>query len=166
MRKLLALLAVAAGLAVGLPSTSSAGGWVVVSLDEMSAVHAGEETEIGFTALRHGTTPERADDLAIVVTGPTGSSHRFEAAQQGAPGHYVARVTLPEEGEHTWKVTGTFVDAELGSLDVTSPSDGGPGWAWNVAQWGTASLAVGLAGLAALDARHTRRQRRAATAAA
>jgi hypothetical protein len=165
MRKLLALLAAAAGLAVGLPSTSSAGGWVVVSLDELPAVHAGEDTEIGFTALRHGTSPERSDDLAVVVTGPSGS-HRFAAAQQGAPGHYVATITLPDEGEHTWKVTGAFVDAELGTLDVTSPSDGAAHWAWNVAQWGTASLAVGLAGFAAFDVQRTRRRRRTAPAAA
>ena len=126
MRKLLGMLAVAGGLVVGMPTTSSAGGWVVVSLDEVPAVHAGEDTEIGFTALRHGTTPERADDLAVVVTGPSGSYHRFEAAQQGAPGHYVATITLPEEGQHTWKVTGTFVDAELGNLAVTSTADGAP----------------------------------------
>jgi hypothetical protein len=165
MRKLLALLAVAAGLAIGIPSTSSAGGWMVVSLDELPAVHAGEDTEIGFTALRHGTSPERADDLAVVVTGPSGS-HRFAAAQQGAPGHYVATITLPDEGEHTWKVTGTFVDAELGTLDVTAPPTGGPSWAWDAAQWGTAALAVGLAGFAAFDVRRTRRQRRTAPAAA
>ncbi len=166
MRKLLALLAVAAGFAVGVPTTSSAGGWVVVSLDEMPAVHAGEDTAVGFTVLRHGVTPERADDLAVVVTGPSGSNHRFEAAQQGAAGHYVATVTLPDEGEHTWKVTGQFVDADLGTLDVTSPSDGGPSWAWNAAQWGSASLAVGLAGLAAFDVLRTRRQRRSAAAPA
>ncbi len=165
MRKLLALLAVAAGFAVGLPSTSSAGGWVVVSLDEMPAVNAGEDTEVGFTVLRHGVTPERSDDLAVVVTGPSGSHLHFEAAQRGAAGHYVATVTLPNEGEHSWKVTGQFVDAELGTLDVTSPSDGGPSWAWNAFQWGTASLAVGLAGLAAFDVRRTRRHRRAASTA-
>jgi hypothetical protein len=166
MRKLLALLAVAAGFVVGVPSTSTAGGWVVVSLDELPAFHAGEDTEIGFTVLRHGVTPERADDLAVVVTGPSGSDHRFEAAQQGAAGHYVATVFLPDEGEHHWKVTGQFVDADLGTLDVTSRSDGGPRLAWTVAQWGTASLAVVLAGLAAFDVRRTRRDRRTAAAPA
>ena len=60
------------GLAVGVPATSSAGGWVVVSLDSMPAVHAGEDTEVGFTVLRHGVTPEASDDLAVVVTGRTG----------------------------------------------------------------------------------------------
>jgi hypothetical protein len=57
-------------------------------------------------------------------------------------------------------VTGQFVDADLGTLDVTTPSGNGPSWMWNVAQWGSASLAVGLAGFAALDYRRTRRHRR------
>ena len=86
-------------------------------------------------------------------------SHRFEAAQQGAAGHYVATVTLPDEGEHLWKVTGQFVDADLGTLDVTSPSGGGPSWAWNVAQWGSAPLAVGLAGLGRVRRSADRRHR-------
>ena len=68
MRKLLVFIAVALGLAVGMPATSSAGGWVVVSLDSLPAVHAGEDTEVGFTVLRHGVTPEHSDDLAIVAT--------------------------------------------------------------------------------------------------
>ena len=76
MRKLLAFIATVAGLAIGVPTTSSAGGWVVVSLDSMPAVHAGDDTEIGFTVLRHGVTPESSDDLAIVLTGPDGTSHR------------------------------------------------------------------------------------------
>ena len=59
MRKLLAFIAVALGLAVAMPATSSAGGWVVVSLDSLPAVHAGEDTEVGFTVLRHGATPRR-----------------------------------------------------------------------------------------------------------
>ena len=63
-------------------------------------------------------------------------------------------------------MTGTFVDAELGNLDVTSNADGAPTWVWDVAQWGTASLAVVMAGVAAVDFRRTRRDRRTAAAAA
>ena len=108
MRKLLAFIAVALGLAGGLPATSSAGGWVVVSLDSLPAVHAGEDTEVGFTVLRHGVTPEQSDDLVIVARGP-GGEHRFEATQQGAAGHYVATVRLPDAGAYRWEVTGEFV---------------------------------------------------------
>ena len=73
MRKLLAFIATVAALAIGMSTTSSAGGWVVVSLDSMPAVHAGDDTEVGFTVLRHGVTPESSDDLAVVLIGPDGS---------------------------------------------------------------------------------------------
>ncbi len=166
MRKLLAFIAVALGLAVAMPATSSAGGWVVVSLDSLPAVHAGEDTEVGFTVLRHGATPEEADDLAVVVRGQNGAYHRFEATQQGVAGHYVATVTLPDEGAYRWEVTGTFVPADLGTLDVTAAAGGGSSWAWNIVQWGSATLAVAMASLAAVDIRRHRRQRAAAPASA
>ena len=161
MRKLLAFIAVAAGLAVGVPTTSSAGGWVVVSLDSMPAVHPGEDTEVGFTVLRHGVTPESSNDLVVVLTGPDGTSHRFEAVQQGAVGHHVATITVPDAGEYRWQVSGQFVAADLGTLDVAEPP-GEPGLTWDVVQWGSATSAVLLVGLAAHDYRRARRDRRTA----
>jgi hypothetical protein len=166
MRKLLAFAAAVAALAVGLPSTSSAGGWVVVSLDSVPAVHAGEDTEVGFTVLRHGVTPESSDDLAVVVTGADGSALRFEAAQQGAVGHHVATITIPDAGAYTWKVTGQFVDAELGSLDVTPPSGGSTTWTWTALQWGSAVLALAMAGLVVVDLRRAHQRRAGAPVSA
>ena len=109
------------------PSTSSAGGWVVVSLDEVPAVHAGEDTEIGFTVLRHGVTPERADDLAVVVTGPirVASPLRGRSAR-APPGTTSPRSRCPTRASTRWKVTGQFVDAELGHAGRDVASDGGP----------------------------------------
>ena len=95
MRKLLAFIAVALGLAVAMPATSSAGGWVVVSLDSLPAVHAGEDTEVGFTVLRHGATPEEADDLAVVVRGQNGAYHRFEATHRVPPATTSRRSRCP-----------------------------------------------------------------------
>jgi hypothetical protein len=164
MRKLLAFIAAVTALAIGAPSTSSAGGWVVVSLDSTPAVHAGEDTQIGFTVLRHGVTPESSDDLVVVVSGSPGTSHRFEAVQHGATGHHVATVTIPDAGSYTWKVTGEFVDAELGTLDVTSPPDNSTTWPWTAVQWGSAALAVVMAGLVAIDLRRSRRREGAAPA--
>ena len=160
MRKLLAFIATVVGLSIGVPTTSSAGGWVVVSLDSIPAVHAGDDTEIGFTVLRHGETPESSDDLAIVLTGPDGRTHRFDAVQQGAVGHHVATITLPDEGDYRWHVTGQFVTADLGTLGVMAPSGGGPTWAWDVVQWGSATLAVVMVGFVVLEYRRAHRDRR------
>ena len=159
MRKLLAFTAIAAGLVIGLPTTSSAGGWVVVSLDTMPAVHAGDDTDVGFTVLRHGVTPESSDDLAIVLIEPDGTSHRFEAVQDGAVGHHVATITWPDEGEYRWRVTGEFVTADLGTLEVLAPPDGGTA-TWDVVQWGSATLAVVMIGFVAMQYRRARRDRR------
>lgn len=162
-------LALAAGITAALlaPVTLSsspvaAGGWVVVSLDATPQIVAGEPTDVGFTVLRHGVTPETSDDLAIVVTSPDGTSQRFAAAPDGAVGHHVARVTL-DGGTYTWSVSGGIVAYELGSLDVGS-ADSGPSWLWDVGQWGGLGLAAALGGFAAGDM--VRRRRRAVPAAA
>jgi hypothetical protein len=159
MRKLLPLIAAAAGIAAAVPATTSAGGWTVVSLDSAPVVRAGDDVEIGFTVLRHGTTPESNDDLAVIVTGADGRIHRFPADQQGAVGHHVATINVPEDGSYRWKVAGGFVEAELGALDVTAPPRGSTTWSWDVLQWGSAALALVLAGLAVVDFRQTRRRR-------
>ena len=159
MRKLLAFIAAAVGFAVAAPATTSAGGWTVVSLDSAPAVRAGDDVAIGFTVLRHGTTPENNDDLVVVVTGADGQIHRFPAHQEGAVGHHVATINLPDRGSYDWKVQGQFVDAELGVLDVAAPPGGSTAWTWDVLQWGSATLALLLAGLAVVDFRQARRRR-------
>jgi hypothetical protein len=160
MRKLLVCIAAVAGLAVGAPATATAGGWVVVSLDSAPAVRSGDDVEIGFTVLRHGSTPESSNDLAVVATGEDGRIHRFPARQEGAVGHHVATINLVDAGSYRWKVQGPFVDAELGILDVAAPPGGSTTWTWDVLQWGSATLALLLAGVALADLRQTRRQRR------
>lgn len=162
MRRLFTLVLLAAAALMAAPSTSSAGGWVVVSLDSTPAVHAGDDVAIGFTVLRHGVTPESSDDLAIVVTSADGDVQRFAAVAQGARGHHVATVRLDEAGHYDWKVTGPFVDAEIGTLDVAAPSSSPSTSSWTVVQWGSASLAVALAALAGLDVARDRRTQRTA----
>jgi hypothetical protein len=159
MRKLLACIAAAVGFAFAVPATASAGGWTVVSLDSAPVVRAGDDVDIGFTVLRHGTTPENNDDLVVVVTGANGQVHRFPAHQQGALGHHVATINVPDRGSYDWKVEGQFVEADLGILDVAAPSGGSTTWTWDVLQWGSATLALVLACLAVADFRRTRRRR-------
>jgi hypothetical protein len=159
MRKLLAFIAAVVGLAVGIPASTSAGGWTVVSLDSAPVVRSGDEVEIGFTVLRHGTTPESNDDLVVLVTDAHGGIHRFPARQAGAVGHHVATINLPDEGSYHWSVQGQFVEADLGILDVTAPPGAATTWTWDVLQWGSATLALLLAALAVVDFRATRRRR-------
>jgi hypothetical protein len=158
MRKLLAFIATVVGLAVGVPAATSAGGWTVVSLDSAPVVRSGEDVDIGFTVLRHGITPESNDDLVVIVTGEDRGIHRFPAHQQGAVGHHVATINLPDDGSYRWSVEGQFVVADLGILDVAAPPAGSTTWTWDVLQWGSATLALVLAGLAVVDIRRSRRR--------
>ena len=78
------------------PATpAAAGGWVVVSLDESPEIVAGEVTDVGFTVLRHGVTPETSDDLQVVVTAPDGTLHRFAARPDGAHAGRTPGLTTP-----------------------------------------------------------------------
>ncbi|RPI90695.1 MAG: hypothetical protein EHM40_17685, partial [Chloroflexi bacterium] len=46
-----------------------AGGWAVITLDELpGAVVAGEPLTVGFTVLQHGITPMSGIDATIVAT--------------------------------------------------------------------------------------------------
>jgi hypothetical protein len=158
MRRIIAVIAAAATIGIAVPATSSAGGWVVVSLDSTPVVDADRDTTVGFTVLRHGVTPESSDDLSIVLTGDDGVAHRFAAVQQGAVGHHVATIRVESAGSYDWWVTSGsgFVQAELGTLTVSESASGGAGWAWDVVQWGSASVALLMGALAFADHRRTR----------
>jgi len=166
MRKLIAVVAVLLGIVAASPGSAGAGGWVVVSLDEQPALVAGEPTDIGFTVLRHGVTPESSEDLVFVLTDERGARHEFAATPDGAVGHHVVTIDLPSDGAYRLTVSGQFVEVDLGSITVGSGSDGGAStWRWDAVQWGTASLALVLAGLAGWDVVRARRPERASVAA-
>ena len=166
MRKLIAVVAMLLGVVVASPGSAGAGGWVVVSLDEQPALIAGEPTDIGFTVLRHGVTPEANDDVMFVLTDERGARHQFTATPEGAVGHHVVTIDVPTDGEYRLTVLGQFVEVDLGPITIGSGSDGGSStWRWDALQWGTASLALVLAGLAGWDVLRSRRLARTSIAA-
>jgi hypothetical protein len=139
---------------------------VVVSLDEQPELIAGEPTDIGFTVLRHGVTPESNEDLVFVLTDQGGTRHEFTATPDGAVGHHVVTIDVPSDGTYRLTVLGQFVDVDLGPIAIGSGSDGSSNsWRWDAMQWGTASLALVLAGLAGWDVVRSRRPARASVAA-
>ena len=166
MRKLFAAVAILFGVVAATPGSVGAGGWAVVSLDRHPELVAGDPTEIGFTVLRHGVTPESSEDVMFVLTDQRGARHQFTAVPEGAVGHHVVTVDVPSDGDYRLTVLGQFVEIDLGSLTVGAASAGTSStWRWDALQWGTASLAVAMAGLAGLDLVRTRRLERASVAA-
>lgn len=172
MRKWLlrSMLAAAVGWAAVIPAgPAAAGGWAVVSFDSSPAVVAGEPSELGFTLLRHGLTPESSTDVTFVVTGSDGYRERFSAVPAGAPGHHVVTITVPTAGDYTWSAEGTFMPIALGRLSVAAErrsARGGASVGWEVVRWGGTGLAVLLAVAAAADASVTRRRRSAVSVSA
>jgi cytochrome c2 len=112
------VLAGAVSLVTSLPAL--AGGWAVVTLDELpQGVAAGKPTQIGFMVRQHGVTP--MGGLAPKIR--LWQSARSEAVEvvadpQGAPGHYVATITLLRAGTWEWSIDAFWPAQTMPSLTV------------------------------------------------
>lgn len=101
--------------------TAQAGGWVVVTLDELPyQLQAGQTITIGFTIQQHGREPINMTGVQLLATQTTRSAAlSFTATQQGAKGHYQVAVTLPTAGEWQWEIQpGGFPTVELTAITV------------------------------------------------
>jgi hypothetical protein len=126
-------LAVAALGVVMAPSAARAGGWALASFDEVPALTAGSDVEIGFTILQHGVTPVDESVLGepagLIVTDSNGTQTVFPAVESGPTGHYVATITVPAAGAATISADmGWFEPSAPMTVDVQAPSDPGGGW--------------------------------------
>lgn len=111
MRKVGVLLLIA--LLLVLVPAVLAGGWAVITLDDMPGeIRAGEPWTAGFTVLQHGQTPVHdlgADGGPIVptlmATNPaTGERVEAVATPTEEVGHFVVEVTFPSEGAWEWTI--------------------------------------------------------------
>jgi cytochrome c2 len=87
-----------------LVSPALAGGWAVITLDELPGeIIAGQPLEIGFTVRQHGVTP--VDGLTPTIHArQAGVTLTEQAKAQGETGHYIATLTFPQAGEWTWSI--------------------------------------------------------------
>src|SRR5687767_11688327 len=99
-----------------------AGGWAVITLDELPTdVPAGEPLTIGFTVLQHGKTP--MTDLDPTVTARSGDEKMVVLAEaEGKPGHYAATLTFPTEGKWEWSIQAFTMDQPMPALTVSAPT--------------------------------------------
>jgi cytochrome c2 len=98
-----------------------AGGWAVITLDELPTnISAGEPHTIGFTVLQHGRTP--MTDIAPTVTAELSFDEKFvvQAEPEGKPGHYTAVLTFPKEGNWEWSIQAFTMDQPMPALRVTA----------------------------------------------
>ncbi|HET7089061.1 MAG TPA: c-type cytochrome [Anaerolineae bacterium] len=98
------LLVIIVVLAIAAPAR--AGGWAVVTLDQLPAqVVAGEPLTIGFMVRQHGRTP--VDGLTPRVTATRAGineSFTVTAKPQGDIGHYAAALAFPGTGTWNWTI--------------------------------------------------------------
>jgi mono/diheme cytochrome c family protein len=138
---LIPLLSLLALLAVVSPVR--AGGWTVVTLDELPPkIRAGEPLRIGFQVMQHGIHPlVLAPDVASVVVRQQASGELliFTAQPDTEAGHYTVELVLPQAGRWTWEIQpGTFPPAPMPELTVAqspSPSSATPMWRQVAIQW-------------------------------
>ena len=98
-----------------------AGGWAVISLDELpTGVVAGKPHTIGFTVLQHGKTP--MTDLYPIITARLSNDEvlTFSAEPEGKPGHYTATLTFPKDGNWEWSIQAFTMDLEMPELSVAA----------------------------------------------
>lgn len=99
-----------------------AGGWAVITLDELpTGVVAGQPITVGFTVLQHGRTP--MSGIFPTVTANLNKETEFvvNAESDGKPGHYVATLTFPKEGEWRWSIQAFTMDQTMPMLSVAAP---------------------------------------------
>jgi len=110
-------------LALGFVFPVFAGGWAVVTLDELpSNVVVGKPLRIGFTVLQHGRTP--MTELEPTITAKLSFDEKLVvyAEPEGKPGHYMATLTFPKAGKWEWSIQAFTMDQSMPVLTVAAPS--------------------------------------------
>ena len=99
-----------------------AGGWAVITLDDLPTyIAAGEPLTVGFTVLQHGKTP--LDGLEPTVTAYLNNEQKFvvEAEPDGPSGHYTAKLIFPKEGDWRWSIRAFGMEQLMPTLRISEP---------------------------------------------
>ncbi|CAG0944608.1 hypothetical protein ANRL1_01839 [Anaerolineae bacterium] len=124
MRKSIYAFAIAILLALFAVGLTSAGGWAVVTLDQLpTEVVAGKPITIGFMVRQHGRTPVNELVPRIAATRANSiESFSVIASQRGVTGHYEATLTFQSAGTWDWKIDAFSFPQPMPSLAVTEAS--------------------------------------------
>jgi hypothetical protein len=107
-----------------------AGGWAVITLDELPTdVVAGQPLTIGFTVRQHGVRPLDGLYPTVIASLLTENPLTVQAEADGSPGHYTATFTFPKAGDWEWSIQAFTMDQRMPTLRVaasTSVADNQP----------------------------------------
>ena len=107
-------------LVLAFAAPALAGGWAVITLDELPGrVEANQPLKIGFMLRQHGVTP-MSGQTPYVMAHLIGSTQSVstKASEEGKVGHYVAELTLPQAGEWEWSISAFTVNQPMPALTV------------------------------------------------
>jgi cytochrome c2 len=120
MKRILSALGLTFLLAMTFTITALAGGWAVITLDELPGeVAANQPLEIGFMVRQHGVTP--LEGRSPVITAQLAGSNKSVsvlAIEEGDVGHYAATLTLPQAGEWQWNIEAFGAPQPMPALTV------------------------------------------------
>ncbi|HEX6269430.1 MAG TPA: c-type cytochrome [Anaerolineales bacterium] len=110
-------------LVIGFAMPVLAGGWAVITLDELPLdVVAGKPLTLGFTVLQHGIAPMAGLEPTVTARLSSDEKMTIYAEPEGKPGHYAATITFPKEGEWEWSIQAFTMDQPMPMLSVAAPS--------------------------------------------
>jgi cytochrome c2 len=128
-----------------------AGGWSVVTLDELPQdVRAGEPFAVRFMIRGHGISPAPGMDPVVQATHSTSNQKvAFKAVELADPGHYEAMIELPQAGRWRWMIFGygehPLPDLQVGQPAASPPAPQPPGLnLWIAAAFLTLLLAAAV----------------------
>jgi cytochrome c551/c552 len=110
--------------AIGAAATIEAGGWAVITLEDLPArVEAGKPLALTFTVRQHGI--EALPGLKPSIVAVSGG-RRFDtrAAATSTAGQYTAAIALPKAGEWVLTIDSGFIDSKLTLLPLTAVEPG------------------------------------------
>lgn len=83
-----------------------AGGWAVVTLDELpTEVRQGQSLLLGFMVRQHGKTATNSVEPYLEARNlETGETIRIAARQDGPVGHFILEVSFPSAGSWEWSI--------------------------------------------------------------
>ncbi len=124
---------------------AAAGGWAVLTLDELpGGVSAGETLAIGYTVRQHGQTLLSDLDTIVRASNEETGEHLTAFGQSGqGNGHYTAELVFPSEGTWAWSIEAFNYVYRMPPLAVSADA----GLAASVSLSPVPMLVLSLAGL-------------------
>lgn len=136
-----------------LATPAKAGGWAVVTVDELPPyLQAGVPMTLGFIVRQHGQHPVNLEHVVLTATHlPKGETLTFTARQDGPTGHYVVEVLLPKAGNWDWSIQPDwFAPLPLLPLTVLETRTSLPSSLHTLLPWGVTGLGALVLGSKAL----------------